>query len=684
MGKKKRYTIISVVLCICIGLYMCIGFTACGGDNKPPELPVVMEGQVFTVTSPDARTTAQMTLNDDGQLYYTVNKDGVSAVDYSSLGFVLENQANQKTDLTQLLTYVEKTERKVTYDYTNKTGKTEHVSGECNEVVVTFKTDGYFMDIVMRAYNDGYAFRYNLRPDGKDSETVTVITEKSEFALPEKSSAWTMQYVPLTGGTNPLKNSYAYEEPYRNTPVDNFGSQYYAMPIVYRAGDSDMYSIVTESQLIGSGYYGSFLQEQPQNKGTGILQTVMSPAGADNDNTINLPFTSPWRVGIVGSMAECVESNLVEAVYDNAEYWKPDNYNELSAAEQEIYNYDWVDDSPAHWSWLKYPLESANFEHHRNSLKLAKEMGWTYLVLDGGWMDDLNNFEQFAKEAHAAGIKLIGWCNSLNNFSNETMLKYTLKRWNSLGLDGLKIDFWDGQFTNPALHQGEDKGNIVWYEKIYQECAKLKMVVLRHGCNKPTGERRIYPNVISSEAIYGAEMGGGVSADKTVNSMFARNVVGPVDFTPTVDALGSLSKAHTMALAPLYESGVNVMADYYNVYLDDEDIKAFYKDVPALRKTTKFLGGTPDNYYCAAVQESDDIWYVGGIAAFRSSTIEIDYSFLGDGEWEALIFPDKQDDKYSTDVVRKTVTKSSHDSFTLKSSGGVAIKLTKKEMRSIL
>lgn len=676
---KNKKIILIALSAVALSCGIVAGCTSKNPDEG--QKPIDMEGQIFSVQSPDERTKAHIVLNDDGQLYYKVDKAGVAVVDYSSLGFVIENSGS-RADFTQLLTYVEKSERTVNYDYTNKTGKSTHVTGSCNESTITFSQDDYYMDVIFRVYNDGYTFRYNLRNADNSESTVTVIKEKSEFAFPDNSAAWTMPYVALTGGTNPLKNSYAYEEAYRSTSVNNFGSTYYAMPMIYRAGNTETYSIITESQLIGSGYYGSMLQEQPENKGNAILQTVMSPAGADNDNTVGLPFTSPWRVGIAGSLKECVESELVEAVYDNAEYWKPDNYDSLSAEEKTIYNYDWVENGAAHWSWLKYPDDSANMELHYESLDLAVKMGWKYLVIDGGWKDNFSNnranWEKFTAEAHSKGVKIIGWCNSLNDFGNETMLRYTLKRWHDSGLDGLKIDFWDGQFTSMSKHQGEDKGNIEWYEKIYQECAKLKMVVARHGCNKPTGERRVYPNVINAEAIYGAEMGSGVNGEVTVNSMFARNVVGPVDFTPTVNPVGSITKGQSMALAVLYEAGVQVMADYANVYTADGDIKEFYTDLPALRTKTVFLGGMPDNYYCAAQQFGDDLWYVGGIAAFKTPTVTVDFSFLDSGEWDAVVYTDKDGDKFQVEVERVTVTSSTTRDFALKSGGGFAIKLIKK------
>ena len=54
--------------------------------------------------------------------------------------------------------------------------------------------------------------------------------------------------------------------------------------------------------------------------------------------------------------------------------------------------------------------------------------------------------------------------------------------------------------------QMEDKQTIQQYDDFYKIAAKHHMVVNCHGCNKPTGERRKYPNVINREAIRGNEM----------------------------------------------------------------------------------------------------------------------------------------------------------------------------------
>ena len=42
-------------------------------------------------------------------------------------------------------------------------------------------------------------------------------------------------------------------------------------------------------------------------------------------------------------------------------------------------------------------------------------------------------------------------------------------------------------------------------DSITQESAELKPLVNFHGCVKPTGERRTWPNLITREAVYGNE-----------------------------------------------------------------------------------------------------------------------------------------------------------------------------------
>ena len=300
-------------------------------------------------------------------------------------------------------------------------------------------------------------------------------------------------------------------------------------------------------------------------------------------------------------------------------------------------------------------------------------MGWKYTILDGGWNSGLkvDNFIEFVDYAHGKGVKVIVWCNALTDFGNGNadVLRTKLDIWKSYGVDGIKIDFFDGQNAINPTHQGEDIETIKWYETIYQETAKRQMIVIPHGCNKPTGERRKYPHVLSREGIYGNEFHN-VSSSVTINELFTRCVIGPSDFTPVVHPLGDfLTAGHQMALAVLMESGVPAMADYADVYYS-ETYNAFYKALPSLRDETVFLGGEPDVYYCAAVRSGDE-WFVAGCNALIATEVEVDFSFLEEEvTYTATVYNNDPESADDVVVTQETLDSSQNRKISLSQHGG--------------
>lgn len=641
------------------GLFPQTTTTNSGGD--------VINGQQWNVEAPDGGINVTFVLDDFGTPYYKVEDGDITVLDYSALGFTFLEE-----DLSQMLTFVSEETRTIDITYNNISGKNTEVNARCNELMLTFLGLNYYLDITFRAYDDGYAFRYGVRSVDGGEGTLTVDVERSQFAIPEDSISWIQAYVTNTAGMD----CFSYEEAYKRKNPDNFGDAIISMPMLYRAGESDVYSLITESQLIGSGYYGSFLQVPQDSDNQRLLQTVHSPAGIDieNDNVISYPFESPWRLGITGTLEEVVESELVEKLYDDAEYWKPDNYDELSEEEQKTYDYDWVEPGLVAWNWLLASEAQNNWDMQVEYLELAAEMGWKYTILDGGWNSNFK-LQEFCELAHSKGIKVIVWCNAFPEFANGNYasLKSKLTYWKSLGIDGIKIDFFDGQTSTTQTHQGEDIETIEYYEMIYQVTAELELVVNCHGANKPTGERRIYPHVLNREAIRGNEMKN-VSSAVTVNSMFIRNIIGPTDFTPVVNPLSSgLTVGHQLALAVLYESGLPSMADLASVY-QQELYNEFFRELPAVKDETVFLGGELDGYYMAALRVGDD-WYVAAINQVMERSVEIDFSFLGDGEYSATYYQD------SGDAVTKTienVNSQMKEILNLAKNGGFVIHLQKQ------
>ncbi len=663
-----------------------LGLTACdtnggnGGQGGQDEVAFA-DKWTWTTASPDGSITAEVAQDAYGTLYYSVKKGDAEVLRRSRIGLDIEE------DDLGFLSFRKQSKQSVSGSYDNISGKVAHVDYSYNETSLTFKACNFYVDVVVRAYDDGYAFRYNVRSVDGSEGTMTVKTETTAFALPEESSIWAqkMRYSSTSGSLG----FYSYEDPYRKINANAVNTvDYYSMPIMYNVPDTDYYSMITESELIGSNYYGSVLKAPSNSEGEAIFKTEHNPAGAMvDDNQVSYPFESPWRVGIIGDMKTVQESELVEKVYYNGEedytdlYWKPDNYDELSAEEQAIYDYDWVDADLTGWSWLANGGANSQYNYtlHRSYLDLAVRMGWGYVLLDANWgvNNPISTIKTFMSDAAAQGVKVLVWCDALSNFGNGNVeiLKTKLDLWKSYGISGIKIDFFDGQRTKNQTHQCEDIDTIKWYETIYQECAKRQLVVNCHGCNKPTGERVKYPNVLNREAIYGNE-NKKVGASDTINILFIRSVIGPSDFTPVVNPLSdNLTHAHQLALSVLFESGIPSMADKVNAY--SGVVEDFFKTLPALRDKTVYLGGKLDSHYMAAVK-TGDYWYVGVANSLFEQDLEIDFSFLEEeGEWVAEVYADneKGDAIVKTEI---TVTKDNVQSFTVLAKGGLAMRIYKK------
>ena len=649
-----------VLLCAGLAFAFCLTATGCG------EIVVDGTDHNWDVMSPDGSIVASMQLDDEGKMFYTVNKGEDNVVQKSEMGIDI-----QEDDFSSAKLYSVNS-RRVTGEYENKTGKHKYVTYDCNETTITLKGYSFYFDVIMRCYDDGYAFRYGIRKIDGSEGVMTVLEEKTQFALPEKTRLWAMEYAP-----NGDYNAFSYERSYlRYSLQDLVPTQSLTMPLLYKAGGTDTYSLIAQSELVGSGYYGTFLHATEE--GSGVLQTEHNRAGAVlYDDQVAYPFESPWRLGITGNLKTVEESELVEKLYDDTEYWKPDDYEMLSDEEKEIYNYDWVEPGACAWSWLYYRNgEQSDYNPgsiHYQYVDLAAEMGWKYILLDGGWNADLDKslFAQFVDYAHAHGIKIIVWEDSINSFGkcNVDALTARLDELVEMGISGIKPDFFDGLYTSDAPHKGEDVDHIKWYETMYQECAKRKMIIIPHGCNAPTGERRKYPNVLSREAVFGNEERH-VGAHTTINQLLIRQVVGPTDFTPVVNPRDSslLTPAHQLALSFLFETGIPMYGDYIAAY--EGIVNEFYKNMPYLRDELIFLDGEPDQLYAAAIR-ADEQWYVGAVCAIGQE-LTVDFSFLGEGFYRAEVF---EDSSLGLTKNKITVTKNDKITVTLSDKGGVVFRL---------
>lgn len=649
--------------------------SACGHQSDEPAGGQEHETPDWSVASPDNSLSVDILL-DNGQLYFWVEKDDSIAVKKSMLGISTD------TNLFNDLTFIQSDNEEKTISYTNITGKKKDVTTSFNGTTLTFSEGDFYLDAEFRAYNDGYAFRYGIRHVNDETGTFTIEDENTHFVLPDDAKTYGMKYVSNPGV---LGNGeyYSYEEKYQYMSYNNLSSEQLGFPLMYyyeNAEGEEVYSLLMESDIYGHDYHGSFLEKD----GSYGLKTIHSPAsGSQASLEAAYPFTSPWRVGIVGGLDTLVESTLVEDVYDETEYWKPDNYDTLSDEEKKIYDYEWVLPGCGAWSYLNYDSEATkhssqrDWEEQKKYVDAIANLEWPWLVLDAGWNEGGFNeaeFKEFVQYANAKGVHIMVWADSFASMYTRAATGVRLDQWKSWGIEGIKVDFFDGQgvpYMSEKWKLNSQQSLDDHYEMIYQEAAKRQMVVDCHGCNIPTGERRKYPNVINREAIRGYEFKN-VDAGQTVILPFTRGTIGPNDFTPAIIPYlsGTVTVGHNMGLAVTLESGMPTFSDIPEHYSSENVWFDFYKSLPAVWDDTKLVSAELGDYVVIA-RRSGDKWYIG-CNATSAKSIEINLSFLQAGNYNANIWKDGA--AYNAVVKEeKTVTNASTLSIDVAKNGGFAI-----------
>lgn len=666
MKNTKRFWALCVLAVVFL---LTFALAACNTDTPDPTPPDNKDKPSWTLTSPDGKITLDVYFA-NGQIAYSVAKGDVTVVEKSNIGM-----ATDKCEFVDL-TFVESQTDSKTISYTNVSGKTKQVTTSFKQNILTFVEGDYTLDVVFRTYNDGYAFRYNIRKaDGTEGD-FTVTDELTHFALPGNAKTYAMAVVTnvgvLGGGAY-----YSYEDKYQYRSYKNLANEQLSFPVLYsvKSGNDEVYSLITEADIYGREYHGSALQLD----GTDGLKTIHMPAcGSEASMNASYPFTSPWRVAVVGGPDTMVESTLVEDVYDEIEPWKPDDYDSLSEEEKQIYTYDWVKPGAAAWSYLNFdgdPAKAAaqsNYELQRQYVDAIADLGWTWLVLDAGW--DAGSFTEkvfvdFVQYANAKGVHIMVWADSYSSFYTRTQTSATLAKWAKWGIEGVKIDFFDGQgapYMSDKWKLESQQSLDDHYEMFYQEAAKYKMVVDCHGCNKPTGERRQYPHVINREAVRGYEFKN-VDSKQTAYLPFTRSSIGPTDFTPAIIPYlsGTVTVAHNMGLAVTLESGMPTFSDMPDHFTSGEYLD-FYRNLPVVWDETKLVTADLGDYVVIA-RRSGNKWYVGCTASY-AGTIDVDLSFLGEGNFTARIWQDSEYNQVSQSS--QSVTSASKPSLTVQKGGG--------------
>lgn len=539
--------------------------------------------------------------------------------------------------------------------YRMVSGKQLDVRTRARQRVFTFRkgTSG-LMTITVRAMRDGVAFRYGFPGPAGAQDSLT--GEATGFRLPP-GRAWMQPYQRVATWAP------AYESDYRNgiatgtTAPETVG---WALPMLFHTSDS--WVLVTEAGLDRTSY-GVHVEQRAE----GGLYRVRLPEEeetygvAPQAAAITLPWTSPWRVLIIGStLGTIVESTMV------TDLAQPQAFGDVS----------WIKPGRVSWSWWSDMTSPRDYQKVFPFVDLASRLHWEYSLLDAGWQQMANGGDatELVEYAKARGVGLIAWYNSggahnqAQDGPRDLMVdpetrRAEMKRIAALGFRGIKVDFMlsDKQYV------------IGLYQDILRDAYANRLFVDFHGATIPRGWQRTYPNLLSMEAVRGSEQYGDSVFQRNAaiyNTIypFTRNVIGSMDYTPMIfgdapDRLPHLTtNPHELALSVVFESGLqHFVSTPAMIDAQPDYVKEFLTAVPTAWDETRFVDGYPGQLAVLARRRGAD-WYVGAITSDTMvSVTEVPLRFLGAGTYDVALISDGEDvDKfaYATETLirRDTMT----------------------------
>src|SRR5215472_478616 len=205
---------------------------------------------LWTVSSPDARNIIAVSRQVDGRLAWRVSRDGQPLLEDSPLGIRRDDQSFEAG-----LTFVDQSPvRTIDERYSMPFGKRKEHYVAGRERTLTFTNAmGAKLEIVLRAHDDGVAFRYRFPETAAGLKTV--VSESTGFHLPAKSTAWILpQQEVHTYGP-------AYEDFFREVPAGTSADRPdgWDFPALFRT-PGNRWLLITESAL-DETYCGSHLAQ---------------------------------------------------------------------------------------------------------------------------------------------------------------------------------------------------------------------------------------------------------------------------------------------------------------------------------------------------------------------------------------------------------------------------------------
>lgn len=622
----------------------------------------LMAQKEYQVKSPDSGLNLKVSLTD--KINFSVEKEGREIVNSDISMTLLDGKvlgANPK---------LSKVSRKsINSEIASPFYKRKQVKDIFNEMTLSFK--GNF-SVVFRVYDDGVAYRFTTRM----RDSIVIANEQAFYNFPEDFKTFTA-YVNNKKPTFEEQFFNSFEQPYVNESITALNDKRLKiLPLLVDLGDGSKLC-VTEADL--EDYPGMFINNVP---GKPSLEGVFAPypkvkeQGGHNmlqmlvkerENYIAKTAGTrsfPWRTFIISSgdkeLANC------DMVYRLA---SPSRVADISWIKPGKVAWEWWNDWNIYGVDFRAGINNPTYKYY---IDFAAENGIEYVILDEGWAVNLKadmlqvipeiDLKELVEYGKSKGVGIILWA---GYWAFARDMENVVKHYSEMGVKGFKIDFLDR----------DDQDMVNFLYEASEVCAKYRMLVDFHGVFKPTGLQRTYPNVLNYEGVNGLEQMKWSSEEDfdmvkyDVEIPFIRMIAGPMDYTQGAmrnasrgnhrsinsEPMSQGTRCRQLATYVVFESPFNMLCDAPTNYRNEQECTDFIASVPTVWDETVAIDGKVSEYVAIARRSGDD-WYIGALTNWTPRELELDLSFLGDGDYELVLFKDGVNaDRAACDYKREVV-----------------------------
>lgn len=640
-----------------------------------------------SIVSPDGTILVQFRTDGAGCPQYSVLQDGKMVINWSSMGFLTDDPIQKLSSNFQLL---DASTRSFSDSWETVWGEERTIVDNHNELEVQLQhASGLRMNILFRAFNDGFAFRY-VFPDNQD---LTIIDECTDYRFVADHEAWSI----------PWRTEY-YEGLWTKAPL-SAKTDTLSSPLTLELANGG-FAFMHEAALTDFPAQNFYTSEN------GTIRTYLTPWLDSTAHPlpvkayVSAPFATPWRFVILAHdlpqmTASRIMLNLNEpCAIEDPSWIKPMKFIGI-----------WWGMHMKSMTWEQGPIHGATTANMERYLRFAHDHHIQAVLAEGwnkGWEDwqhfsftepyDDWDMDYLSTLADELDVQIIGHNETGGNaadYENQLMDAYEYHQ--AHGIHAIKTGYVSPIIrTVDGLQWNKGQSGVRHYRKIIETAARYHIAIDNHEPVMPTGLCRTWPNLLTQEGVRGQEWNawsadGGNPCNHVTILPFTRVMAGSVDYTPGVFAFENPVMPQTRVHATLMNqlglfvciySPLQMACDLPENYMNHPDAFRFIEDVPCDWERSLLVDGKIGEFCIFARQErGSDNWYIGGVNADEPRDVTIPLSMLsGNRSYGATIYRDGEDadwqmNPYEYEIEELTVTSKDVLHLRMASGGGLAVQL---------